>query len=347
MSNVLYVGTEHGVLTVRKHGSGSWELEQESLKNWAVDDVAVLADEPGTVVAATRGDGVWLSRDCGKTWNKPSYGRRGPGKVRCLAIDQKHSNRIYAGGEPIDIWFSDDLGATWDRFDSVWDVPSMPSITYPVATVEPHVRDITIDPNDADTIYAALQVGYMIRSTDRGRSWQLLDHEVDADIHTVVVDPSNSGTLFVATGGHDSRSGRVKGRALYESHDRGKNWSPTAMEFSQEYAVPLVMHPRNPAILFASLAHGTPGAWQQRSGNAEGAIIRTLDGGRSWQQLGGSSSEMSGYFAHAIAFDEREPDHVFTALNSGDLLASQDGGDSWTKLHVKAARVSNMQCGRA
>ena len=342
----LIVGTERGLLSLHQNGSGSWEVTQEVLKGWAVDDVAAVPGEPGSILAATRGDGVWLSRDSGKSWKKPSYGRRGPGKVRSLAVDPM-DHRIYAGGEPIDLWFSDDLGATWDRFDSIWDVPSVASVVYPVATVEPHIRDITIDPRDSDTIYAALQVGYMVRSNDRGRTWQLLDHEVDADIHTVVVDHTDPRTIFVATGGHDSRGGRVKGRALYQSHDSGDNWTPTAMEFPHEYSVPLIMHPRNPQILFSSLAHGTPGSWAQRAGDAQGAIVRTLDGGRTWEQVGGGLSEMKGRFAHAIAFDEREPDHVFAALNSGDLLASEDGGDSWVNLGVKAPRVSNMQVARA
>ena len=56
---------------------------------------------------------------------------------------------------------------------------------------------------------------------------------------------------------------------------------------------------------------------------------------------------MSGFFAHAIAFDNSEPDHVFAALNNGEILASQDGGDSWVKLGVKASRVSDMKCVRA
>lgn len=346
MSVVLYVGTNDGVLTLRKSGSGSWEAAESALKGWAVGDVAVVPGEPGSVLAATRGDGVWLSRDFGKSWKKPSYGRRGPGKTRCLAVDPQNLGRVYAGGEPIDIYVSEDLGASWERLDSVWDVPTVGSIGYPVPAVEPHVRDITIDPTDPNTIYAALQVGYMIKSTDRGATWQLLDREVDADIHTVAVDPSDPRTLFVATGGHDSRGGKVKGRALYRSRDGGTSWSPTAMEFSQEYSVPLVMHPRNPSILFSSLANGTPGAWNRPTG-AEAVIIRTLDGGETWERLGGASSELSGFFAHAITVDESEPDHVYTALNNGELLASQDGGDSWTKLNVKASRVSDMKCVRA
>jgi photosystem II stability/assembly factor-like uncharacterized protein len=347
MSVVLYVGSEHGVLTLRSKTGRNWETEGESLKNWAVDDVALVPGAPGSVLAATRGDGVWLSTDYGQSWKKPSYGRRGPGKVRCLAVDPSNPNRIYAGGEPIDLWYSDDLGETWDRFDSLWSLPSIASVKYPVPAVEPHVRDITIDPADPNTIYAALQVGYMVRSRDRGASWELLDREVDADIHTIVVDPADRRTIFVATGGHDARSGRVKGRALYQSHDAGETWTPTAMEFEQEYSVPLVMHPRNPNIMMASIANGTPGQWQQRSGNAEGAIIRTLDGGKTWERLGGASSEMSGFFAHAICFDESEPDHIFAALNNGDLLASQDGGDSWLRLGVKAGRSSEIKIARA
>jgi photosystem II stability/assembly factor-like uncharacterized protein len=344
VSVVLYVGGTEGVLTARK-GGGGWEVAQQSLKDWAVEDVATVPGEPGTLLAATRGDGVWLSRDFGETWKKPSYGKRGPGKVRCLAVDPSNPNRVYAGGEPIDVWVSDDLGATWDRFDSIWSVPGVGGIEYPVPAVEPHVRDITIDPADPQTIYAALQVGYMIKTTDGGKSWQMIDRDIDADVHTIAVDPSHRGTMFIATGGHDSRSGRVKGRALYRTEDGGSSWSPMALEFAQEYSVPLVIHPRNPNILLSSVANGTPGSWRRPTG-AEGAIIRSLDGGKSWEQLGGGSSEMSGFFAHAITFDESEPDHVYAALNSGEVLASQDGGDSWVKLGFKATRASEMRCVR-
>jgi photosystem II stability/assembly factor-like uncharacterized protein len=344
VSVVLHIGGHDGVLTARKSG-GNWEVAEQSLKDWAVEDLAVVPGAPGTLLAGTRGDGVWLSRDFGASWKKPSYGKRGPGKVRCLAVDPANPNRIYAGGEPIDIWVSDDLGSTWDRFDSVWSVPGIGSVEYPVAAVEPHVRDITVDPSDPQTIYAALQVGYMIKTADGGRSWNLIDREIDADVHTIAVDPAHHGTMFIATGGHDSRSGRVKGRALYRTEDGGASWSPTALEFSQEYSVPLVMHPRNPNILLSSVANGTPGSWRRSTG-AEGAIIRSLDGGKTWEQLGGRSSELSGYFAHAIAFDDSEPDHVYAALNNGEILASQDGGDSWVKVGLKASRASEMKCVR-
>ncbi len=342
MGIFLVASTDRGVLISRKGSDGAWSTEYQALQDWGVEEAIGVPGEPGTILAATRGDGVWLSHDAGKSWTKPSYGRPGPGKLRCLALDARRPGRVYAGGEPIDIWVSDDLGATWDRLDSVQDLSTLPSIRYPVPTVEPHVRDITLHPSDPDTIYAALQVGSMIKSTDGGATWELLTEGLDADVHAIVVDPSDPNRVFAATGGAESRQGRVAGRALYQSHDGGASWAPTAMEFMQEYSVPLVMHPRRPDVLFSSVAHGTPGAWRRPTG-AEAAIIRTLDGGKTWQQLGGRSSELSGFFAGAIAIDEAEPDYVYAALNSGEVIASNDGGDSWVRLGIQAPRAADLK----
>ena len=346
MSVVLYLGTDEGVMTLRRSTGGSWDLDGQALKGWAVEEVAASPTDPSMVFAATRGDGVWQSLDAGKSWQKPSYGRPGPGKVRCLAFDPRNPSRIYAGCEPIELFVSDDLGVHWDRIDSVRDVPSVATIEYPVPGVEPHIRDITIDPSDPQVLYLALQVGFMIKSVDGGRSWRVLDRAIDSDVHTIVVDPADRRNVLIATGGHDARQGLTPGRALYRSADGGESWTPTAMEFNQEYSVPLVMHPRNSNLLFSSVANGTPGAWRRPSG-AEAAIIRSLDGGASWQRLGGASGEISGFFASSIAFDGGEPDHVYISLNSGDLLASQDGGDSWVKLNARASKVSDMKCVRA
>ena len=90
---------------------------------------------------------------------------------------------------PIDIFVSHDAAKSWERLDSVWDIPTVASVMYPVATVEPHVRYIVIHPKNPDTMYAALQVGYMLKSTDGGRTWKLLDKGLDSDVHTIALDP--------------------------------------------------------------------------------------------------------------------------------------------------------------
>jgi photosystem II stability/assembly factor-like uncharacterized protein len=343
MATILYLGTEKGVVALRSEDGRSWKVENHGLQDWSVPEVAVLPSAPNRVFAGTRGDGVWSSEDSGKSWKKPCYGKLGPGKVRCLTFDPKDSRLLYAGGEPIELYASDDFAKSWKRLDSVRKVPWVEKVDYPVATVEPHLRDIAVDPKDPKKIYIALQVGYMLKSTDGGASWKLLDKELDADVHTIVIHPHDTDTIYIATGGHDCRQGRVKGKALYMSKDGGETWSPIAMDFSQEYSVPLAMHPKDPNILYSTLAHGQPSQWRRPSG-AESVMVRTKDGGKSWERLDGQLSEISKNFAEAIAIDPSDPKRLYAALRSGDLFASTDGGDSWTKLDAKVPSVSDMKC---
>lgn len=344
MAATLYVATDEGVCTLNSANGGDWKIAHEGLGDWEIPKLAVSPARPHVVFAGTRGDGVWVSEDSGKSWKKPCYGKRGPGKVRCVSLDPHDPDTVYAGTEPIDIFVSRDRAKSWERLDSVWSVPYVATVDYPVSTVEPHVRDITIDPENSKIIYAALQVGYMLKSTDGGKSWKLLDKGVDADVHTIVIDPRDTNALFIATGGHDFRKGQAPGRALYRSRDGGASWEPTAMDFPHEYSVPLVMHPKDPSVLFSALANGQPGQWRKRESGAESMLIRSKDGGKSWQALNGTMSTSGKDFPEAIALDPADPNRVYAAMRGGELYASADGGDRWEKIGVQVASASDMKC---
>src|SRR3970040_337178 len=163
MASILYVGTDEGVVTLKSEDGRNWKQEHHGLKDWGISEVAVAPGAPNKVFAGTRGDGVWLSEDFGASWKKPCYGKPGPGKVRCLTIDPFDNDTLYAGTEPIDVFISRDGAKSWHRLESLGKIPFVETITYPVATVEPHARDIAIDPQDSDTMYVALQVGYMLK----------------------------------------------------------------------------------------------------------------------------------------------------------------------------------------
>lgn len=338
---VLYVGTDNGVVTLAVD-DGSCVREAEGLQEWPVLKVAFSREQPQRVFAGTRGDGVWMSDDAGKTWKKPSYGRRGPGKVQSLTLDPHNPQKLYAGGEPIDLFVSEDCGASWQPLDSVWSDPFVQTITYPVSTVEPHVRDVAVDPNDSNTMYLALQVGYMLKTQDGGQTWHLLNEGLDADVHTIAINPRKTNEILIATGGHDSRGANPPGKALYRSEDGGETWSATAMEFYQEYSLPVVRNPQQPDVAYASLARGYERLWQRPSG-AEGVVIRTTDGGRSWQPLTNGLDDPSQCMAVALAVDEDQPSRVYAALNDGSIMGSRDGGDSWEKLSVNVPRINDVK----
>ncbi len=347
MASILYLGTDEGVVTLKCADGRSWKVEHHGLKDWAVPEVAVSPAAPHKVFAGTRGDGVWLSEDFGATWKKPCYGKRGPGKVRCVTIDPMDANTLYAGTEPIDVFISRDAAKSWDRLDSVWNIPWVQTILYPVAVVEPHVRDITIDPKDHNTMYVALQVGYMLKTTNGGKNWELLNRDLDADVHTIVLHPEDTKKVFIATGGHDARAGRAKGRALYRSDDGGVNWQPMAAEFREEYSVPLALHPKKPNVIYSAVANGQPGQWRKRPSGAEAFLIQSTDGGKSWKKLDNELSRENQSFVESFAFEPSNPDHMFAAQRNGDLFGSDDAGESWFKLDVKAPALSDMKAAHA
>jgi photosystem II stability/assembly factor-like uncharacterized protein len=342
MDSVLYIGTDEGVFTAHSKDQQSWQVVEHGLKNWEISELAVSPDGSNKVFAGTRGDGVWVSEDFGKSWKKPCYGKRGPGKVRSLTVDPHDSRRLYAGCEPTDIFMSEDEGKNWIRFDAVWDVPSIAGNPYPLATVEPHVRDVTVDPTNADILYAALQLGYIIKSTDRGRSWTLLDNNFERDVHTIVIDPAAPSRLVIATGGHDSRLGQAPGRALYMSDDGGLTWTPTAMNFTQEYSVPLIRDPHDPNRMYSALATGTQGRWRRRDSGAESVMIRSDNGGKTWQRVGSNIDDKQ--FPETIVADDEIAGRVYAGCRNGDFYTSEDAGDSWhsISLDLKVADLSSL-----
>jgi len=339
MASHLYFGTDQGVVSVTSEDGRSWTVDSHGLKNWSVLKAVASPSAPERVYAGTRGDGVWVSDDGGKSWKKPCYGKPGPGKVRCLTLDPHNPNTLYAGTEPIDVYVSHDAAKSWTRMDSVRDVPFVETVGYPVPTVEPHVRDIAVDPKDPKTLYVALQVGYILKTTNGGKTWKLLDKGLDSDVHTIVIDPTNTSMIYIATGGHDCRLGKSKGRALYVSDDAGESWAAMGMELPQEYSLPLVMHPRDPKTLFAAMANGQPRQWQRPTG-AESVIARTKDGGKSWQKLAENGTQLSKDFAVEIVFDKSDTNHVYAELTSGKIVQSVNGGDSWSKLDVQLPGVT-------
>lgn len=346
MGNLLYAATEDGVQTFRKaEGESSWALASEGVHGWSVQELVVMPSRPNVVFAGTRGDGVWTSENFGETWRKTGYGRRGPGKVRCLTLDPHNSDRLYAGCEPIDIYVSNDCGKSWDLMSSLWDDSWVPTVDFGGSpTAEPHVRDIAIDPNDQNTMYIALQVGFILKTTDGGFTWKLLNKEIDSDVHTFAIDPNDSQHVVVATGGHDARLGKSKGKALYATHDGGESWKQLAMNFPRDYSLPLVPKPGMPQVLYASLANSVPGAWRRRDSGAEGMMIRSSDGGESWEQLDLNEIPNADHsMITAIAANEESPDYLLAGFNDGEIIETSDGGESWKGIGIRTSRLNDLK----
>ena len=107
--------------------------------------------------------------------------------------------------------------------------------------------------------------------------------------------------------------------------------------------MPLVMHPKDPDILFSAVAKGQPRMWRGRETGAEAIVIRSTDGGATWKTLETGFPGVTHHFVEAIAIDPVTPDRVFLATRGGELLFSEDGGEHWSDMGVTIPEASDMK----
>jgi photosystem II stability/assembly factor-like uncharacterized protein len=193
--------------------------------------------------------------------------------------------------------------------------------------------------SDPDTLYAGVEDAALFRSVDGGREWEelagLRGHGSGPDwqpgaggmcLHTIILDPSDPARMFVA----------ISAAGAFRSDDAGDTWQPVNRGLRSE-GIPdpdaevghcvhrLAMHPDRPNVLFMQ-KH-----WD---------VMRTDDGGESWQEISGN---LPSDFGFVIDVHAHEPDTVYVVPIKSDsehyppdgklrVYRSRTGGEEWEPL---------------
>lgn len=220
----VVVRATYGLLsTTDKGGTWGWICEG-AVGFGGNEDPMVGVTTDGTVLAGLF-NGLTASHDKGCTWEFAGGDLAGKyatdlsvEKVdpsRAVAIT---SNGVSANQFLTQLWESVDNGATWTQAGV--DLPS-----------EFLGLNVDVAPSDTSRVYvsgrygAPLYPGALLRSPDRGKTWEKLDIPGSDDSHLPylsAVDPSNPGTLYLRLDGDPVD-------ALLVSNDGGDSWS-TAFE---------------------------------------------------------------------------------------------------------------------
>lgn len=330
MKSTIYAGAvtaPKGGLFRRNPGQDSWETVSKGLP----DDVRVycITPVPGAPTTLYLGaeQGVFRSMDGGESWTDmkaPVEGR----PVYCLHLDSKDPTTVYAGSDPVAICKSSDGGESWRRLPTVQPEGAITGC-FPV-----RVLKIAVDPTNSDHIYAALEVGGVVRSLDGGESWEdisagLLElakkphlsncilsdnlNEGMMDLHALTVSAEQPGTVWVA-----NRMG------LFVSKDRGDHWEEYGIgKYSDlQYGRDIMVSPHDPKVFVAALSDSSRGH--------AGSVYRSTDVGKSWQRLDHDVSIDSTVMT--VTVSPNDPDRVFCAARLGQVFGTEDGGATWTEL---------------
>lgn len=334
----VLVGTLDGIVRLEASDRGSeWTVTERALQGQHISSLLI---EPtrGGYFAGVHGEGLYFSADRGHTW-EPRMNGLTIKHVYSLASDEQDGHVVlFAGTEPAHLFQSTDYGETWEELPSLRQVPLADKWMFPAPPHTGHVKSVARDPRDHHTLFAGIEQGALLKSIDGGKTFRELDgysrpdDDVYKDVHRVLLRPSNPDEVYM-TGG----------MGLYYSADAGETWEHlTGRTFRIAYPDQLIFSPEDDRVLFMSGAEKDPGVWRT-SHHANSTVLRSRDGGRTWEPANKGLPEQMRANVEAMSIATYPGGFsLYVATTDGDVFASHDGAESWSRIATGLAPVSKV-----
>lgn len=286
--------------------------------------------DPVRLFVGTARLGIFRSDNGGNSWRPMNDGLENL-EVWSLFQDPE-SGELFAGTEPAAVYHSRDFGESWEPCANFASLPRHAEWTFPLPPHHAHVKDITLN---ANTLYSAIEVGWLVRSRDRGATWENLTQGLYADTHSVRIDPRDPKIILVSSGD-----------GFYRSRDGGETFTKSVQGIERRYFSPIMTHPSRPDILFVCASAHPPPQWFIPFGpGADSAFYRSQDEGGSWTRLEPTPHLHGGCWAAAV--HPLDPDVFIAGLSDGDIWLSRDGGKSVERVLSDAGVITTIQFARA
>jgi photosystem II stability/assembly factor-like uncharacterized protein len=314
----LYAATGDAIARLDEH-EGVWETRL-SLTGSGAQCLALDPSDSDVLFAGLRGDGVRRTIDGGESWSDCELPEPGVFSLAVSAAD----GAVYAGTEPSALYRSDDRGETWVDLAGLLELPSRPTWSFPPRPWTSHVRWIAPSPHDADLLLVGIELGGLMRSTDRGETWH--DHRPGAqrDVHSLAWHPHVTGWAYEAGGG---------GAAW--SEDAGDSWHAADEGRDRNYTWSVAVDPNDPELWYVS---ASTGPYAAHGGRDPQALIYARTDGR-WRPLAGGLPEPLPAMPYALVAFEGG---LVAGLADGQLWSSENRGESWERYELEGDPLTEL-----
>ena len=268
--------------------------------------------EPGVWYAGTSPQGLFKSRDGGKSW-KPVAGFNNEPR-----LDE------WSGGEK----------------DGTPDGPKLHSIL-----VDPRDKDHLYVGMSSGGVFESTNGGRAWEPLNLGCRAEFLPDGDDAafghDPHQVVMAQTNPDRLWQQNHCGIYRMDREEGEWV-----RVGEAMPSDVG---DIGFPIVVHPRDPDAAWVFPMDGTD-VWPRTSPDGRPACYRTRDGGKKWERQDRGMPRDQAYWTvkrQCMAHDTHDPVGVYLGTTSGEIWGSANEGRSWKNLarhlpHVYSVEVAGV-----
>ncbi len=232
------------------------------------------------------------------------------------AGDGRH-RKLYVGThDEVCALTSSDGGSTWKQGETT-------PLTHAAAR-------LSVSATTPQRAYLAAYESGVYRTDDGGLSWQNLSTYPSDYAHSVLVHPEDAQHVYVGS----------EPAALFRSADGGETWEecagfrsvPESSDWSfhgvrLSHIRDLRMAPDDPGCLYAGIEVG--------------GVVRSRDGGDSWQQLHGTNDDI-----HLVNLSGDRPGTVYIAT-AGGPYRSDDQGQSWELINSGLQRQYTLHISAA
>ncbi|HYK03721.1 MAG TPA: hypothetical protein VE974_18325 [Thermoanaerobaculia bacterium] len=300
--DVIYAGSVAGLYRTEDHGKSWYVMSDESL---VINSVVLHPQRPQRIVLGIEGDGVYLSNDRGKTFQRTSDGLHNL-RITNIAPDPFRKNRVYAsvvfGGNASGIYRSDDAGKTWEKASKIA-LPEVLSMT--IATEA-----------DAEVKFVAGTEKGFFYSND-AEEWT----QAEPSSFPIRVDKVlrfNRNRAFAATA-----------EGVFTTRDAGKSWYRLGGAKNRAIDIAIASLEGNKALVAmtsAGLEVFDGSKWTTVTGAPDKGrtiAIRNIDG-REHIFIAGSQGVQAGVISEARTWEATEAPHAqFAAVHGGTRSSGQ------------------------
>jgi photosystem II stability/assembly factor-like uncharacterized protein len=335
----LLVATLDGIMVLEREGPGaSWQVARRTLEGVHVSAL-LLEPRRGLLFAGVHGSGLYRSTNGGHTWEAKTRGLTQEHTYMLSAVPRNGDVDVFVGTEPAHLFRSRDYGESWEELPALRTVPDAEKWRFPGEPHLAHVKTLDYDRRDPRTLYVGIETGALLKSSDGGQSWRELDSysrpddEVWKDVHRLVVDPVEPDVVWMATG-----------VGIYRSADGGETWDRlSGGKAGTAYPDGCVLSPRDHNVVFVASSNQGPRQWRD-SRHAGATVVRSRDGGRTWELLTNGLPEDRRANIEALSVYAWPGGYaLFTADTDGDVHSSEDEGASWTRIASGLPPISKVQ----
>jgi photosystem II stability/assembly factor-like uncharacterized protein len=250
------------------------------------------------------------------------------GRISDVAVHPTNHNIWYVATASGGLWKTTNHGIT---FSPIFDGEGSYSIGAVVIDAQ-HPNTIWVGTGENNAQRSVSYGDGIYKSIDGGQHWENMGLKASEHIGKILIDPRNTDVVYVAAHGPVFNGGGDRG--LYKTTDGGKTWNKILDGGDWAGVADVVMDPRDPDVLIASVWQRARRQWGFISGGPQSSLQRSTDAGATWTKVRGMPNEDLGRIG--LAMSPVDPDVVYAIVESAGERAgfyrSTDNGINWERM---------------